>query len=416
MSFAHQLLPEAEAHARVFLKQCEEMGYEFHTIRHTEQVVMAVQEISIQENLPPETQSEIVLAAWFHDIGYTEKYVDHESASKRLTEEFLRLHGAETALIERVLALIEATRLGIEPETLEACIIKDADLYNLATDEALEYTAQLRTEWKRFCSKTYDDVTWFALNLDFYKNHKFYTSYGKEKLAQKKAANIKVLTDKLASVEQASNPQKLSKKQLRKQIVKQDKKLKKLGDKLIKAKKQKPDRGIETMFRATYRVHMELSSIADNKANILLSINSIIISILFTSIVRQLDLYPVMLWPAITLTLVCMTTIVFSILATRPKINSGVFTREDIINRETNLLFFGNFFKMPLDDYMWGIREMMYDSDYLYGSMMKDIYFLGVVLAKRFKMLRIAYTIFMYGMAVSVILFAVAMMAQKWNW
>ena len=48
--------------------------------------------------------------------------------------------------------------------------------------------------------------------------------------------------------------------------------LDKAKSRLKKMKKLRPDRGIETMFRTTYRTHINLSSIADNKANILLSI------------------------------------------------------------------------------------------------------------------------------------------------
>ena len=162
------------------------------------------------------------------------------------------------------------------------------------------------------------------------------------------------------------------------------------------------------MFRTTYRTHISLSSIADNKANILLSINAIIISIISSSLYSQIQDHPYMLVPAILLLTTCLATIVFAILSTRPSVNSGIFTKEDILNKQTNLLFFGNFHRMALDDYLWGMREMMKDSDYLYGSMSKDIYFLGVVLAKKFKLLRYAYTIFMYGIVLSVVSLGIA--------
>jgi predicted metal-dependent HD superfamily phosphohydrolase len=419
MSQIKALIPEAEDFSRKYLSQCEAMGLAFHTTPHTEQVVEAARDLCNKLEVNETDTSEIILAAWFHDLGYTKAYIGHEDESKRIAEEFLRSKGCDNALIKRIQDLIEATRLSVEPEGLHQEIIKDADLFNLATDEALDYTAQLRKEWMLFYQKEYDDETWLAINIDFYKNHRYYTTVGIETLSEKKAANIKVLEEQLARIEGAKEKKETKKekaRKLRKELVKAEKDIQKLEGKIAKLKVLKPDRGIETMFRTTYGTHIALSAIADNKANILLSINAIIISILFSTILRQLDLYPVMVWPAISLLLVCMVTIVFSILATRPNVNSGTFTREDILNKKTNLLFFGNFFNMPLDDYLWGICEMMNDSEFLYGSMSKDIYFLGVVLAKRFKMLRLAYTIFMYGMIISVMLFALAIIAQNQGW
>jgi hypothetical protein len=60
---------------------------------------------------------------------------------------------------------------------------------------------------------------------------------------------------------------------------------------------------------------------------------------------------------------------------------------------------------MELPDYDWAMKEMMKDKDYLYGSMIKDIYFLGVVLARKYKLLRISYSIFMYGLIGAIIAF-----------
>jgi hypothetical protein len=104
----------------------------------------------------------------------------------------------------------------------------------------------------------------------------------------------------------------------------------------------------------------------------------------------------------------CLVTIVFAVLATRPNVTTGVFSKEDVYNKRSNLLFFGNFHSMKLDDYEWGIREMMKDSDYLYGSMIRDNYFLGIVLGKKYKLLRIAYTVFMFGLIVSFIAYGIA--------
>ena len=186
-----------------------------------------------------------------------------------------------------------------------------------------------------------------------------------------------------------------------------------LKDKLKKAKDLSPTRGIETMFRITSKSHMELSAIADNKANIMISINSIILSVIVTVLIRRLEEFPHFTIPSILLTVVCLTTIVFGVLATRPNISAGKFRKEDIMNKEANLLFFGNFHRMSLEDYKWGMTEMLKDADYLYGSMIKDIYFLGVVLGKKYRLLRVCYTIFMFGFVFSILGFILAQFLYK---
>jgi hypothetical protein len=70
-------------------------------------------------------------------------------------------------------------------------------------------------------------------------------------------------------------------------------------------------------------------------------------------------------------------------------------------------LFFGNFYRMEVEDYQRAMNQMMKDGEYLYNSMIKDIYFLGTVLAKKYKYLRISYTIFMWGLIIAVVAFAV---------
>lgn len=186
-----------------------------------------------------------------------------------------------------------------------------------------------------------------------------------------------------------------------------------LKQKVKEAKGQTPTRGIETMFRLTSKNHMELSAMADNKANIMISINSIILSVMVSVLIRKLEEYPHMTIPAVMITVVCLLTIIFAVLATRPNVTHGKFERQEITNKETNLLFFGNFHKMRLNDYQWAMKEMLKDGDYLYSSMIKDIYFLGVVLGKKYRMLRMCYTIFMFGFVISILAFIVAELFLK---
>jgi Family of unknown function (DUF5706) len=174
-----------------------------------------------------------------------------------------------------------------------------------------------------------------------------------------------------------------------------------------KTKSKQTERGVETMFRVTATNLMRLSDMADNKAHILLTINSIIVSILVSLVLRSLDQNPEYLVPAMLFLVTSLITVVFAILVTMPNITHGTFTKEDIRNKKANLMFFGNYHSMSQEDYEWGINSMMQDPEFLYGGMIRDNYNLGVLLEKKYRKLRIAYTVFMFGFVISVITFLV---------
>lgn len=167
-------------------------------------------------------------------------------------------------------------------------------------------------------------------------------------------------------------------------------------------------KGIQTMLRLTSQNHLHLSDMADHKANILISVNAIIISVILSVLLRKLEEVPYLTIPTVIILLVAVTTIVIAIIATRPKISGGTFTSQDIIDKKTNLMFFGNFHKASFEEYNSAMRKMMQDTDYLYGSLIMDIYSLASVLGRKYRLIRLAYNIFMIGIVVSVVAFGVA--------
>lgn len=177
-----------------------------------------------------------------------------------------------------------------------------------------------------------------------------------------------------------------------------------------KKNKERTERGIDTMFRTTLNNHNNLSGMVDNKANILLSVNAIIISVSLTTIIPKLDnpSNAHLIIPTMILIISSVIAITFAILATRPSITNGSFTRKEVEDKKVNLLFFGNFYKMSFEDYSWAMNELIKDKEYVYNSMIKDLYNLGIVLENKYRLLRIAYTFFMFGIIISVVAFLVA--------
>lgn len=394
----NDLLDKVKQYAKDILttKIPEELAY--HSFTHTEDVVNAVLEIGRHNQLSESELNILELSAWFHDLGYRDSVDNHEEKSVTIAEDFLKEHQCDGDTITMVKSCILATQMPQNPENILGKIICDADLLHLSTPKYFHYAELLKTDIEFVKGIEISEQEWLKMNIGFFKSHHYFTDYVKENYGQGKVDNLAQLE---SMVTESKEEKKVSKKELKKIN-------KELKEKLKNAKGTKPDRGVETMFRLTSKNHLELSAMADNKANILISINSIIISVLVTVLLRKLEDNPHMVVPTIIFTAVCLVTIVISILATRPNISSGKFNRDDIKNKKTNLLFFGNFHNMTLQEYEWGMKEMLKDAEYLYGSLIKDIYFLGKVLGKKYKLLRLAYTVFMYGFVLSILSFVVA--------
>ncbi len=176
-------------------------------------------------------------------------------------------------------------------------------------------------------------------------------------------------------------------------------------------KKKKKDlgvgtsRGIETMFRTSYRVHQDLVGIADAKANIMISVNGLIISIILAAVSPRIGGLPLLVLPTSILLIGCVTALVYAVLAARPRVSNVPITLEKIERNEANILFFGHFVKLSESDYMQGMRDLMESQDLLYFNMVRDLYGLGQVLDKKFRLLRISYTVFMFALVLGVGLF-----------
>jgi predicted metal-dependent HD superfamily phosphohydrolase len=373
----------------------------YHNAQHTAHVVESTLTIAQEVGVKEKTLENLLIAAWMHDIGYAESTTDHETHSANMARDFLTKHNFPEKRIEKVVEYIEATRMPQTPHNEKQMIICDADLSHMAADNFLSISEELRKEislTKIECSER----EWLKSTLQLLQNHRYFTSYGKRVLEPKKQINLHKIEDRLVEL-----------KEIKK--AKREDNLANLDTVLLSKenKTKRPDRGIETMFRTTSSNHFQLSAMADNKANIMISVNTIIISLIISILIRKLEENIYLVIPTIMITVVCMLATVFAVLATIPNVTKGKFSKEDIANRSANLLFFGNFHEMELEDYQAGMKEMMNDSEFLYSSMTRDIYFLGKVLGKKYKMLRIAYNIFMYGFVISVVAFGVAAVLQN---
>lgn len=389
------ILSEVEKYAKEILLNDIPKKFVYHDDYHTERVVTAAKMIGSESGLSDDDLELLTIAAWFHDTGYKQGCANHEATSCEIARAFLESKNYPAEKVDIIEGCIRATKMPQSPNNLMEQVLCDADLHHLACNDYHEMSEKMHKEVEHMKEQEIDSDSWNEMNYNFFKDHEFFTPYAKTHLQPIKEKNLQ-------SIKKAYKKKK-----------KEQKYVQELEAKIVKLEGKvalKPDRGVETMFRTTSKNHLELSAMADNKANIMISVNTIILSVVVSVLIRKLYEYPNLVVPTIMLVVVCLSAIVLAILATRPNVSSGVFTDDDVLGRKTNLLFFGNFHKMKLDRYEWGMKEMMKDGEYLYGSMIKDIYFLGVVLGKKYKLLRLCYTTFMIGFVLSIIAFVCAML------
>ncbi len=363
--------------------------YIYHNLKHTERVVKSTKELLDAHSLSAEENEILLLTAWLHDTGYTKGTNEHEETSCDIAQKFLSKQAYNTEKIQKVISCIRATKRHYKPQNLQEKIIKDADCSHFAQNSYRETSEFLREELTMLDIAEYSSQEWRKANIEmFEKEQEFYTEYAKDNWSKGKAKNLKKL----------KKANKAEKEIAKKEAIK------------AKYKSESPDRGIQTLFRVTLKNHLTLSDIADTKANILLSVNAIIISVALSSLLPKLDnpSNEYLIYPTVIFIIFSVISMIMAVIATRPNITSGKFTKEDVKDKKVNLLFFGNFHKMSLEEYDWAIQELVKDKEYIYGSLTKDLYFLGLVLNRKYGILRWTYTIFMVGIILSVIAFGLA--------
>jgi len=387
------ILQKAKDYVETLFKDKLSSVYSYHNFIHTTFTVNKAEEILKNTQVSEEDQEKVVLALWFHDTGYIECAKNHEEAGVKIMKDFLQQENYPENYIEDVSKLILATKITYVPQNLLEKIVKDADCSHFASHDYNDISDALRKEWELTNVRCYSNDEWNAGNLDMLKNkHQFYTEYAKKEWQPLKEKNIKKIEKKLEKDEDKKESSE---------------------NKKSKEKEPKSDRSVDTLFRVTLSNHTRLSDIADSKANILLSVNAIIISVCLSVLVPKLDTpkNSHLIIPSFILLASAVLTIIFAILSTKPNVTKAKFSLQDVADRKVNLLFFGNFNRMIFDDYQNAMNVLIKDRDYIYDSMVKDLYFLGKVLDRKYRLLSITYQIFMAGIVISVLSFAYAFLS-----
>lgn len=172
---------------------------------------------------------------------------------------------------------------------------------------------------------------------------------------------------------------------------------------------RKAERGRETMFRVAYQHQSKLIQIADYKANMNISLNTMIISAIIAIIGygvvsgKMIEFNTIMMIPIIGIILSCLLSLVFAIQAARPKLIGTKIKSSSA--QKSSLLFFGVIASHSQADYIGKMKELITSDEDMYEHMTIDLHNQGMILKRKYDLLLISYQILMYGFISSVVLF-----------
>jgi len=327
------------------------------------------------------------LAALFLPTGRMTNYMQYVQHSRAFAQQWLHKH-VSLELQQEVLHLIDRVGNSLPLTQLGEQILSDAVFIVTYLQKPEAQFPLLRLEQELFGIST-SKIEWHEWWLHQLLETPLYTQG-----AQLRFASVRA---------EAVQEQKGKKRKDKDLELVQD-----LQDRPFDGLEGKPPlRAAQTYFRVNYRNHINLSSIADNKANIMISVNAVLISILFTFLTygNVTQVRPVVLFPAVIFILTGSVSLIFAIFSARPKVTKVFDGDGSFEQRQRNVMFFGSFVQMELKDYEEALDSVLRDGQLLYGNMARDLYFLGKVLDKKYRYLTLSYNIFMAGLVVSIVSF-----------
>tara|TARA_R110002049_G_scaffold302713_2_gene496061 strand:+ start:1945 stop:3138 length:1194 start_codon:yes stop_codon:yes gene_type:complete len=363
----------------------------YHNYLHTIKRLKKANKLIEAEKFNTSEASMIQLALAFSNIGFLSDYKNPFKSSADLALKYFESKEVDKTFQQNVINCIKVFETKQTKNKIEEAVL---DIYNSEYGEKkfIKYSSLLKQEKERKEDLVLENDEWLKQQITELSSHMYYTNYAIENWQPRKSKNLAELLN------EQKKTQKRHEKERLKAFYKE------------KYKSESPERGIQTLYRVALRNHIKLSDIADTKANILLSVNAIIISLVLANLLSKLDSPSnrYLILPTIIFVIFSIISMIMSIKATQPNVTRGEFTDKDLKNKNVNLAFFGNFHKMELSRYQSAITNLIKNKDDVYNTLTTDLYYLGSVLNAKYRLLRMTYYIFMIGIIVSVLAFSIA--------
>jgi predicted metal-dependent HD superfamily phosphohydrolase len=382
------IISASSFYVRQYLLKNLSSSYLYHNYEYAYETADVAKKLGEDAGLVDEDLEVLQLAAWFHVCGYAVADKNIAEGSIEVMRAFLEEQEYPKNHIDKVAQLIRSVHDDLPPQSDLESILSDA-VYSFLGRKRFERRAQLmRLQEEQLHDKRITPADWNNQLLDLFVQQPYFTTWARDRFTKRRNNNLA---------------------DLRMAIYKDE-------EKAIRRKTGKNfGRGVDTLYRVTLRNHIELSNIADGKANMIISINTLVLSILITASAagisidkldfgaRFFDILPIFI-----LMLTSLLTIAFAVFSAMPKVSGNTFSKEDVKQNKVSMLFFGNFLQMGKDFFLNYLQELKFDQEALYDDLSRDLYNLGLVLDTKYRLLNISYRIFIGGLILSFIAFFLA--------
>ncbi len=355
----------------------------WHNFAQTNQLVRTCSRLSIGEVLSEEDLSALYFSAWFAFSGWLFDPMEPVTASRQLVSQFLHVEKQPDSLVNRVHHLIGVASLQDRPVDLTGQIMWDAAVAVYYGPDYSDQQTLRKAECEQLRHQPWADSAWRKKEIRDIQQLQCYTLIGKAEIEPSLANHL----------------QSLEKKELKEQSRAQS----------PIQKKSVNNAAIQTYFKSNYRNHINLSAIADRKAQMLISVNAILISVLISilSYSNLAETRTPLLIPITLFLVLGLASLIFSVISARPSVTAHPMQNLTDSDRRSNLVFFGNYIQLDVASYLSDMKTLFQDEEALFQAMNRDMYYLGKVLDRKYRLLHLGYNLFLFGFIGAVVSFLV---------
>lgn len=195
---------------------------------------------------------------------------------------------------------------------------------------------------------------------------------------------------------------------------KNGKKKKKTKPRIAKSQGIRGSRGVDTLLRNAYRAQLDMLALAATKANIMISLNGLLMSMLIISGTHLVSINGLYIIPIAIFLITCAAATTFAVFAARPEISRNKYHYHDFVRDEAHLLSFEEFSDLRESEYVEAMSEMLEDSQRVYRNMIAHVHELGVTADRKYRNLYYSYNAFMAGTIVTVLSLLV-LVGMRWS-
>jgi hypothetical protein len=359
----------------------------YHGYSRARELVDACKDIAKGLELDDEAYEVALLSAWFYDACYAKGSDDH-GKSLELCQEFLEAQRVRRPTHDQIAACFH----GVDGDDREARdgapldrasdVVHDGRLAALASDQYLERSELLRLELERREGKPFSDADWLQRCIAYFEAHPYRTPYAQLEYGGPRSANLVRLGKLRRKVKEPNEAR--SDESVVKEVGK-----------------------TEGMFYHFTRIQVALLGLADRRTSTMIHVNAIMVSIVVALLLRRLEVDRFLIFPTLLLLTVNVVVIflaIYSMRATRAKLSG-----EELRAHDTNIFLFTNHAQFSLEEYSERMGQLVADPEQFRQRLVNHMYFVRKLLMERERALHRTYDVFIYGLALAILAFAIAL-------